>query len=294
MSNDDGDFSSLRKWIDRQETREDVVTAAPVEALAVTLDRDAADFRAGSALPPLWHWLYFLPCVAQSQLGPDGHPARGGFLPPVSLPRRMWAGSNVRFHRPLILGERIRRVSTIADVQHKQGRSGDLVFVTVRHDITSGDTLAISEEQHIVYRAPAAPSDKSTAGSAAARPVAGDQARRAPAFRDVICPDPVLLFRYSALTFNSHRIHYDRPYATEVEGYPGLVVHGPLLATLLLEALHRHVPVTRVARFEFRAQRPLFDTSEFAVEGKPDGEAWMLSATDKAGNVAVEAKASGV
>lgn len=280
------DFASLRDWIGRQESREDVVTAAPVAALAATLDRHDVTTSEGQALPPLWHWLYFLPSAPQAELGVDGHPARGGFLPPVPLPRRMWAASKLEFHRPLTIGERIQRVSTITDVQHKQGRSGDLVFVNVRHEIAGSSGPGITEEQQIVYRGAPAPG----AATAAAN---GPSAARESEFRQLVRPDPVLLFRYSALTFNGHRIHYDRPYATQAEGYPGLVVHGPLLATLLLEALHRHLPDGRIARFEFRAQRPLFDTDPFVVAGKREGAgAWAIWAADQAGNVAVEGKAA--
>ena len=286
MTDHSHDFASLRDWIGRQESHDDVVTAAPVAGLAATLDRHDVTTSEGQPLPPLWHWLYFLPSAPQAQLGVDGHPARGGFLPPVPLPRRMWAASKLEFHRPLTIGERIHRVSTITDVQHKQGRSGDLVFVNVRHEIAGSGSAGITEEQQIVYRGAPAPG-AATAGANA------PGAARESAFRQLVRPDPVLLFRYSALTFNGHRIHYDRPYATQAEGYPGLVVHGPLLATLLLEALHRHLPDGRIARFEFRAQRPLFDTDAFVVAGKPEGEgAWALWAADQAGNVAVEGKAA--
>jgi len=237
-------------------------------------------------LPPLWHWLYFLPVARQSQIGADGHPARGGFLPPIALPRRMWAGSRVDFHRPVTIGERIRRESTIADVQHKRGRTGDLVFVVVRHEIHGSGTLAITEEQQIVYRgaveAPAKPA--AAAAPPAAPPRNADWQR-------VVHPDPVLLFRYSALTFNGHRIHYDRPYATGEEGYPGLVVHGPLLATLVLDAFHAAHPAVRVGHFEFRAQRPLFDTADFVVAGARDEAGFALWAADTLGNVAVDARA---
>jgi len=280
------EFAALRDWIGRSESRDDVVTAAPVAALASTLDHAPRQQAEGNALPPLWHWLYFLPVARQSQIGADGHPARGGFLPPIALPRRMWAGSRVDFHRPVTIGERIRRESTIADVQHKRGRTGDLVFVVVRHEIHGSGTLAITEEQQIVYRgaveAPAKPA--AAAAPPAAPPRNADWQR-------VVHPDPVLLFRYSALTVNGHRIHYDRPYATGEEGYPGLVVHGPLLATLVLDAFHAAHPAVRVGHFEFRAQRPLFDTADFVVAGARDEAGFALWAADTLGNVAVDARA---
>jgi 3-methylfumaryl-CoA hydratase len=274
------EFAALRDWIGRSETRADVVTAAPVAALAATLDHPPARHAEGDPLPPLWHWLYFLPMAPRSQVGPDGHPARGGFLPPVSLPRRMWAGSRLTFHRPLTIGEPVRRESTIADVQHKRGRTGDLVFVVVRHDIHGRNHLAITEEQQIVYRG---------AGETPSKP--GAASPRAADWQGAIHPDPVLLFRYSALTFNGHRIHYDRPYATGEEGYPGLVVHGPLMATLLLDSLHAAHPDVQVARFEFRAQRPLFDTADFVVAGARDADGFALWTADTSGNVAVDARA---
>ena len=282
------DFAALREWIGRSETRDDVVTAAPVAALAATLDHEPASRAPGDPLPPLWHWLYFLPLAPRSHIGSDGHPMRGGFLPPVPLPRRMWAGSRLTFHRPLTIGEAIRRESTIADVQHKRGRSGDLVFVVVRHDIHGSARLAITEEQQIVYRGagetPSRPGTQPAAAATAAAPRAAD-------WQSVIRPDPVLLFRYSALTFNGHRIHYDRPYATGEEGYPGLVVHGPLLATLLLDRLHTAHPDLQVARFEFRAQRPLFDTADFVVAGARDDSGFALWTADMSGNVSVDARA---
>ena len=289
MADGNDGFESLRAWIGRQESRDDVVTAAPVAALAATLDHAAPQSGDGDPLPPLWHWLYFLPMPPRSQIGADGHPVRGGFLPPVALPRRMWAGSRLEFHRPLLIGERIRRDSTIADVQHKRGRTGDLVFVVVRHEIHGTGQLAITEEQRIVYRG--ASSSNSTAESTAAKATPAAPPPRPADWQHVVHPDPVLLFRYSALTFNGHRIHYDRPYAISEEGYPGLVVHGPLLATLLLDGLRVNRPDARVAKFEFRAQRPLFDTEDFIVAGALESGAWTLWAAELGGAVAFEARA---
>ncbi len=274
--------------IGRIERRSDVVTAAPVAALSATLDRDDPEPRSGDDLPPLWHWLYFTPRARQSGIGPDGHAARGEFLPALPLPRRMWAGSQIEFHHALRVGDAITRESRIADVREKTGRSGALAFVTVHHEIADARGVAITEKHDIVFREHPAP------GAAAPEP------RRAPpdaAFSREIVPDPVLLFRYSALTFNGHRIHYDRRYVTEVEGYPGLVVHGPLVATLLLDLLRREVPDSRVRRFEFRAVRPLFDLHRFAVCAQPeaeprDGERRIrLWAQDHEGFLATEAVA---
>ncbi len=272
----------LRAWIGRSETVHDRVTPVPVAALAATLDRDDPPPVPGDALPPLWHWLYFLPLHRQSELGPDGHAKRGGFLPPVPLPRRMWAGGRFVFHHPLRVGEAISRTSTIADVTHKAGRSGDLVFVRVRHEIAGADAaVAITEEHDIVYREAPRP------GEAAAAPAA---APAGPAWRRDIVPDDVLLFRYSALTFNGHRIHYDRRYATTVEGYPGLVVHGPLIATLLVDLLRWSVAAP-LAQFRFRAIRPLFDVAPFAVCGAPKAGGAAVWAQDAEGLVTMQAEA---
>ena len=218
------DIASLQEWVGRTETRSDQVTAAPMAALSATLDRDDALPKPGDALPPLWHWLYFLPVHQQSELGPDGHAKLGGFLPPVPLPRRMWAGTRVEFHHPLRVGDSITRESRIVNVEHKQGRTGSLVFVLVRHEIRNAAGVALTDEHDIVYRDSPRPGDPA--------PPPAPAAPADPTWERTVHPDDVLLFRYSALTFNGHRIHYDRRYVTEVEGYPGLVVHGPLQATL--------------------------------------------------------------
>jgi 3-methylfumaryl-CoA hydratase len=267
-------------WVGRQEAADDVVTPGPVAGLSAMLDRDDPPPALGDALPPLWHWLYFLPRHRQSEIGPDGHARRGGFLPPVALPRRMWAGGRLAFATPLRIGEAIRRVSTIKSVQSKSGRSGPLVFVTVLHEVFGSFGGAISEEHDIVYREAPKPDDV----------VAKPPARTNEAWLREVRPDETLLFRYSALTFNAHRIHYDRRYVMETEGYPGLIVHGPLIATLLAELARRSVP-RRLTSFAFRAASPLFDIDAFSVCGAPtaDGEAefWARSAE---GVLAMEAK----
>ncbi|TDN59212.1 MaoC family dehydratase N-terminal domain-containing protein [Paraburkholderia sp. BL10I2N1] len=257
------DLAHLQKWIGRSERVSDTLTLTPMAALAATLDHDGLPVAPGDALPPLWHWLYFLPVHRQSLIGPDGHPKRGGFLPPVELPRRMWAGSQLAFSRTLRAGDAVTRLSTIEDVTHKHGRSGDLVFVKVLHEISDAAGVAITERQDIVYRDHPAANEES--------PVLRLAPEGAQWTRE-IRPDPVLLFRYSALTLNGHRIHYDRPYATEQEGYQGLVVHGPLLATLLLDLLRRERPQEAVTAFSFRAMSPVIDTSPFFVCGRPESE----------------------
>jgi 3-methylfumaryl-CoA hydratase len=249
----------LKAWTGRSETLSDVVTAAPVRMLRATLDLPADP--AVQSLPALWHWLYFLPSARQSELGPDGHPKRGGFLPPVPLPRRMWAGGQLEFFHPLRIGDAVERVSTIEDVTLKSGRSGELCFVRVRHELNSPRGLALREFHDIVYRPEPVP------GAAAA---AGEPAPAAQ-WSERIVPDDVLLFRYSALTFNGHRIHYDRKYVTQVEGYPGLIVHGPLLATLLAGLGGRQFPGREPRAFSFRALKPVFDLHPFEICGRADG-----------------------
>jgi 3-methylfumaryl-CoA hydratase len=277
------DIAGLRAWIGRQETRTDVITPAPVAGLSATLDYAAPRGGPGEPLPPLWHWLYFLPATAASDVASDGHARRGHFLPPVPLPRRMWAGSDIRFVAPLRVGDEVERVSTIEDVSHKRGRSGELVFVTVLHRVLRDGQLAIEERQRLVYR------EADTGG----RVAAPSQAPPAQAqWSRTIRPDPVLLFRYSALTFNSHRIHYDRDYAIREEGYAGLVVQGPLTATLLVDLLEREAPGVQLQSFWFRGSRPLLDCAAFQLQGRCDGQQAELWALDSSGAPALTAGAT--
>lgn len=271
-------------WIGSSERSSDRIGASPLARLAATLDRNDPPPCDGDPLPPLSHWLYFLPAYRECDVGPDGHAHRGGFLPPVPLPRRMWAGGRLTFHAPLHVGEAVSRESQIVDVMHKQGRSGPLVFVVVRHTISGEGGVAIVEEHDIVYRGEAS-------GERDAQPT---PAPVDAAWSREIHADPVLLFRYSALTFNSHRIHYDRRYVTEVEHYPGLVVHGPLIATLLVDLLRRALPHARLATFAFRAKSPLFDGEPFFVRGKPahDGASVHLWAESVHEALAMDAMAT--
>ena len=281
------DKVNLQDWVGRTETLEDTATATPVAALAATLDWSGARPAPGTPLPPLWHWLYFLPIAQQSGIGPDGHPRRGGFLPPVPLPRRMWAGSDFEFHDPLHTGDALARTSTIVDVKEKSGRTGNLIFVRVRHEIrrNGASAVALTEHHNIVYRDAPRPDD------VAPPPVAAPDTF---AWRRGIKADDVLLFRYSALTFNGHRIHYDRKYVTEVEGYPGLIVHGPLIATQLMDLLRREQPAARVRRFEFKAVRPTFDIHPYTVHGQPstDGKTVRLWGRDHEGWLTMDATAT--
>jgi 3-methylfumaryl-CoA hydratase len=260
-----------RDWIGRETVAEDRIGADRAQALQATLDDPGPPLRPGDPLPPLWHWIYFWTVAPAATLGPDGHPERGGLLPPIELPRRMWAGSRVTFRRALQVGAAATRRSRITEVQLKEGRSGPLAFVTVRHEISAGGEACIEEEHDIVYRAAPVPGEQ---------PPPGEPAPTDAPWRREVTADPVLLFRYSALTFNGHRIHYDLKHATGTEGYPGLVVHGPLLATLMLELLRAERPAARVTAFRFRAIGPIFDTAPFTLAGRPaDGgksaELWI-------------------
>ena len=274
------DLALLQEWIGKTESSEDVLQRASASALAATLDRPPPSEH----LPPLWHWIYFWAVAPASKVGADGHPERGGFLPPVPLPRRMWAGGRLLFDSPLIIGRPATRTSRILDVSTKHGATGALAFVTVRHEIAQEGRVCVTEEHDIVYRG------MPTAGAVSPP---GKQAPADAAWSRTITPDPVLLFRYSALTFNGHRIHYDRSYVTEVEGYPGLIVHGPLIATLLMDLLRRNLPQATVEEFSFRAVGPLFDIEPFSVCGQPsaDGRSVKLWAKNQRGELAMQADA---
>jgi len=283
MTPDEFDAAHLQQWVGKTEVLHETVRPEVAAALAATLDYPDAP-GPGEPLPPLWHWTNFNAVARQSQLGADGHPKRGGFLPPVPLPRRMWAGGRFVFHAPVPIGAAVARTSTIASVSAKEGSTGRLVFVTVRHEISRDGQPAITEEHDIVYR------DLPTPGSPTPPPKAAPPGAR---WSRTIDPDPVLLFRYSALTFNGHRIHYDRSYVTEVEGYAGLIVHGPLIATLLVDLVRRELPQASIAQFRFRALSPLFDTEPFSVCGEPaaDGATINLWAQNSRGELAMQAEA---
>jgi 3-methylfumaryl-CoA hydratase len=276
-------LAQWQQWVGRREQRSDLVTAAPLAGLSATLDRIEPEPMPGSEIPPLAHWMYFLPVAPQREIGEDGHLRRGSFLPAIPLPRRMWAGGRFDFFHPLCVGDEIVRTSRIASVDAKFGRSGMLVFVTVRHEISNARGLAIAEEHDIVYRDAPMPG------------VPGPVPTRAPTdetFLREIAPDPVLLFRYSALTFNGHRIHYDRSYVTGVEGYPGLIVHGPLIATLLVDLLRHQRPQARLRHFAFTALRPTFDIHRFQVCGRDAGNStFPLWARDHEGCLTMRAEA---
>ena len=278
------ELNYLRTWIGRTQTERESVSPRLAHQLAATLGYEDG-LGIGCPLPALWHWALFPHIVSQSQVGSDGHPKRGGFLPPVPLPRRMWAGSRVQFERALVVGSEVSRTSQILDVAEKEGRTGKLVFVRLRHELEDLDGPLISEEQDVVYR-----ESSTTAYTAAAGPLAPAEFT----WQREIAPDPVLLFRYSADTFNGHRIHYDRTYAREQEGYPALVVHGPLTATLLIDLVRRSLPGESIASFSFKAVNPLFDRAPFHLYAAhaPGSTEVKLWAANSDGVLCVDAEAT--
>lgn len=272
----------LHQWIGKTQEIEAMIAAETANLMQVTLNRDP-NFKDGIELPPAWHWLYFHEPVRADMLGIEGHAELGQFMPPVSFggdqpPRRMWAGGSFTFERPIIIGDRAMKRSTIKSITPKEGRSGRLVFVVVEHEVSVRNERCLLEEQTIVYREPL------QTGGEQARPVEtvadGD-------FSAEYLPDPIMLFRYSALTFNGHRIHYDVDFCREHEGYSNLVVHGPLTATLLLDLFYRQYPEKRIAAFSYRGRSPLFVPNSFQVHGRPDGQAW---ATNHVGGLAMTAE----
>lgn len=279
-------LEKLKDWIGRTQSMEDLAAPFPVRALSATFDeKNDPDPRNGDPLPPLWHWLYFLEVAPQSKIGPDGHAERGDFLPPVPLPRRMWAGSRFSFEgEPIRVGETIGRLSEIKSVEPKTGSTGSMVFVTVRHTISGPRGVSFIEEHDIVYREAAKPGE----APKPPRPAPVDAT-----WTRTIVADPVLLFRFSALTFNGHRIHYDHPYVTSTEGYPGLIVHGPLMGMLQIELARRSNPGKVVRSFEFRALSPVFGGAALGVHGRrePDGSitTWIAAPN---GGLAQQGKAT--
>ena len=277
------DLEHLKDWIGKTETAEERASAFRMQGLAALLDKPDIP-KEGNPVGPMGHWCYFTPRVPASEIGPDGHPARGGFMPPVPLPRRMFGGFRATHHKPLVIGETMQREARITDVQVKQGSTGTLVICTVRNSFTGENGLAVEEDHDYIYRGNPPANAKADSG--------GGKTAAAPsdfAWSKTITPDPVMLFRYSAVTFNGHRIHYDRQYVTEVEGYPALIVHGPLIATLLLELALDNNPGRAVRRFDFQARAPLFDNAPFMVAGKPTEDGCSLWSTTPAGTYSARA-----
>ncbi len=276
------DRANLTGWIGREQRISQTLNPFPARALAAMLDHARLP-DAGDALPVAWHWLYFLETPASAGTGLDGHPAKGVFLPPIPLPRRMWASGSLELSAPLRLGEPAQKVSTIRAVEHKQGKSGELFFVTIDHDVHQGGNLCVHEQQTIVYREMPTEHVPLPPGESASG--AGDWQR-------TVHIDPVLLFRFSALTYNGHRIHYDRDYATHTEGYPGLVVHGPLLVILLLDLVRAQQPEPHVKAVRFRALRPTFDLGALSLHGRRDGSLATLWSADGDGYLGMSATAT--
>lgn len=281
------DESVLKTWIGKSQRSVDMIDVGQAQRMQSTLDRDPI-LSDGDALPPLWHWIYFLEPSRMSILGRDGHPKLGNFIPPVDLPRRMWAGGRFEFQAPVRLGENITKTSTIKDVSLKHGRTGALCFVTVRHELHDLDgDFRLAEEHDIVYREDPKPG---------ATPPPPPNPPKDAQWSRTIRPSPVMLFRYSALTFNGHRIHYDRDYSRDIEGYKGLVFHGPLTATLLADLAIGQRTETALTGFSFRATAPLLDTVPFTIYGKSgengNKETLKLWAETPEGGLAMEASAA--
>jgi 3-methylfumaryl-CoA hydratase len=274
------DIAHLRQWIGKEQSCRDNLSVRHARLLAATLDLPQTDFQAGTPLPPLWHWIFFLEGLPESELGRDSHPARGGFLPPVPLANRMWAGGNLSFHALLPLGADVEKRSRIASVEHKQGRNGDLVFVTVLHEVLHDGAVAVTETHDIVYKEPTPPGARTAAAE-----------MRAAQWSQPFRPTSTTLFRYSALTFNGHRIHYDVDYCREVEGYANLVIHGPLNATLLA-GFAEEVSGKTLKGFRYRGVQPCLLGSELTVNAAPDGDGLILWIGLPDGAVAMRADAT--
>lgn len=279
-------MNDFTRWIGKTQTLNDTIGAQQARLMAKTMAVDGSgpiqQFDLGDVLPLGWHWAYFLEADETHNVGVDGHAKRGGFMPPISLPRRMWAGSRLHFIEPLRIGDKICKRTKIENVVEKTGRSGALCFVTVLHEFWKEGDLLLREEQDLVYREEPDPGATPPKGIT---PAASSQVIR------TICPTPVWLFRYSALTFNGHRIHYDVDYARDIEGYPGLIFHGPLTATLLLELATSLAGEDLVSEFSFRGISPIFDTGPFTIHGNREGHHIELWANTQSGDLAVTAEA---
>lgn len=273
-------MTQFEDWIGKTQTRTEIIDMRHSELLAVTLGKPIPE--EGSPLPACWHWAWFNDAFPASELGRDGHPKRGSFLPPIQLPRRMWAGGNLKFLSPLIIGQSITKTSTIESIKHRTGKSGELCIVSIRHKLMDGDNLCVDEQQNLVFRED--PSPNATSPASIAPP-------ENPSHAEELFPDPVLMFRYSALTFNGHRIHYDVDYARNVEGYPDLVFHAPLTATALCELASRLSGEKPVKSFEYRATAPLFCNAPVKLFGHLEDETAKVWAETPSGGQAMIAAA---
>lgn len=269
--------TNLQEWIGKQQIREAKIDERHTELLAVTLGKPVP--QAGDPLPECWHWAWMNDALPMDQLGRDGHPKRGGFLPPVPLPRRMWAGGSISFATPMLVADAIKKTSTITNVAQKNGKSGPLCIVTIKHEFTCGDTLCLSEQQNLVYREDPSPDAPKPP---APTPPTGET------IQDEVDPNPVLMFRYSALTFNGHRIHYDVDYARNVEGYPDLVFHAPLTALNLCDLGKRLNDGNPPKSFSYRATSPLFANEKFKICAKKENEITTVWAETPEGGMAMQ------
>lgn len=283
-------MTDWQDWVGRETRARDRLDEGLAQRWCATFDRA---LPADGVMPQGIHFCLCTPDAATSALGEDGHPRRDdsadSFLPPVPLPRRMWASSAMTFHAPLVIGQAVERVSRVASVTAKAGRSGSMVFVEVEHETRGDGALAVRETQTLVYReaaAPDAPLQPPVADGATAFAAAGYDRHRE------LLPDPRLLFRYSALTFNTHRIHYDAPYARDVERYCGLVVHGPLTASLLLHLAESHLGANRLASFAFRGISPAIADEPLHLVMRDGGGAFVLAAFAGDGRQVTEANAA--
>jgi 3-methylfumaryl-CoA hydratase len=286
MATTELNLADLQQHVGRRQTATDVAAAGPANLLRLALGRPEPELKAGDPLPPGWHGLYFLPRLAPDELRPDGTAQSAGVVPASVLPRRMFAGEQLRFHRPIRIGDELTRETELSDIALKRGGTGALVFATVTSRISTPAGLALEEERRTVFR------EEIKAGERNQAPRREEPPADAP-WRRPVTPDPVLLFRFSALTFNSHRIHYDRAWATEVEGYPGLVVHGPLTSTLLIDFARDHADGRALAAYRTQARAPLFDTAPFELRARPaaGGSGIELWAVTPEGTIAMSAQA---
>ena len=276
-------LEDLRTHVGRRQMATDVVTPAPANLLRLTFGRPEPEMQPGDALPPGWHTLYFLPRFRGDELRPDGSPREAGVVPPMPLPRRMFAGERLRFLRPIRIGDAVRRETALADISLKSGGTGTLVFASVVSQIFTPEGLALEEERRTVFREEVKAGERNQAPRREEAPADAPWRRR-------IEPDAVLLFRFSALTFNSHRIHYDRTWAMETEGYPGLVVHGPLTSTLLIDFARDHNPGSTFLTYTTQARAPLFDNAPFELRGRPTPSGCEVWAVTPGGTVAMSAQ----
>jgi len=284
MNDNSRRMEDFQEWVGRTHTANDVITAYPLRALSAALGRDDTDADVGTVLPYLWHWMFFLPAHRPHELRPDGHAHGSGFMPPIPLPRRMWAGSKFSWNNdnPLRVGDSATRVSRVESINCKPGRTGELVFVKMRHEFQNESGLSFVNEHNTAFRGPAERGDPPSA------PVATEQVAT---WQRELIPDEVLLFRYSALTHNTHRIHYDWQYATQAEGYPALLVQGPLIATLLIDLLRRERSDARVRSLELKAVRPTFAGRPMRINGRQENNKVLLWAQDHEGWLAMHAAA---